>query len=498
MINVRFNLAVLWAVLWALMVGFSGVILAGEQSDEQAYGLVDKVVAAYGGERLTALKSLTVVDKYKSFRYGQSYSSDAVEMVNNHYQVTVDLVNGRKDFRWVYGYDGDFATQHQQFDGKTGYRINHTGRTIKENKSLNFVNTDRRHFYMLDTSLVWLLHKAKSDGESEVSYQGQASIYGDKHEVLSVKVQGYPQLTLFIDAQSHQITKMKMPFFQQGKFFQFHYSDFSKQQGIGFAKDTYITGAGDPFKAVTAREVRFNDDVETIFQLPEGFGEVPKTMDFSQMTVKKISDNTYLSGQNWGFSVFVDAGDYFIATGGYAKLKERLAVVQELSGKSNPLKYIVVSHHHNDHLGGMKEAFELGAQFIAHSKHVESIRQRAGIDIGDDRFVLVDGKGAFAQRNIEVFDFPNSHSSHNLITYVPAAKLLFSVDFYFSRQVEGAPSGHKGLQRLKQKLDDLDFTVENFAAAHSARVLSAADFNYSLNNMSNKTICPTGWLICEL
>jgi glyoxylase-like metal-dependent hydrolase (beta-lactamase superfamily II) len=195
--------------------------------------------------------------------------------------------------------------------------------------------------------------------------------------------------------------------------------------------------------------------------------------------------------------VFVDVGDHFVAAGGYVQLKQRFAAIQKLTGKNNPLKYIVASHHHDDHLSGMKEAFDLGANFIAHPAHVDKIRDRAKVDIPNERFVLTEDVGAFAGGAIKVFDFPNGHATHNLMTYVPSAKLLFTADFYGSRQIEGAPGGHEGLYKLQSKLSDLGLPVERFAAAHSARVMSATDFNYSLNNIS-KTVCPSDWSICKL
>ena len=87
------------------------------------------------------------------------------------------------------------------------------------------------------------------------------------------------------------------------------------------------------------------------------------------MMAEQLSDNIYLAGQDWGFSVFLDAGNYFIGTGGYEDLGLRLAAVQKLVGNDKPLKYQVVSHHHIDHLEGMKEANELGGQFISVKEH---------------------------------------------------------------------------------------------------------------------------------
>ena len=239
-----------------------------------------------------------------------------------------------------------------------------------------------------------------------------------------------------------------------------------------------------------------NPDVTKAFALPIGYGEESPTLDFAEMAVKKLADGVYLAGKNWGFSIFVDAGDYFIAAGGYAGLTDRFDAVKAFAGTDKPLKYQLVSHHHIDHLGGMKEAAELGATFVTVADHVASIRESAGISIADDRFILVDGTASVADGKAMVVDFPSGHTSHMLVSYFPGSKIAFSADTFFSRQKAGSPSGYDGLDALKKLFADLNLDAQYFAAAHSGRVLTAADMDAALGNVPEDAVCPADWTFC--
>jgi glyoxylase-like metal-dependent hydrolase (beta-lactamase superfamily II) len=275
----------------------------------------------------------------------------------------------------------------------------------------------------------------------------------------------------------------------------YQYAGYKERDGIHFATETYVTRGGNPSFVTTYRSIDFNEDINAAFVLPEGYGPEAPALDFPDMTVEQVGDGIYLAGQNWGFSLFIDAGDHYIATGGYAGLKERLKAVQTFAGNQKPLRYQIVSHHHWDHVGGMTEAAELGANFIITKEHIETVRDRAAIDIPDERFNVVEVEKSISNGLVHVLDLPNEHSSHNLLTYVPSANLIFSADLFLSRQVSGAPDGYEDLRRLKAAISKAGFDVKRFAAAHSGRILTADDLNASINKISENR-CPAGWVQC--
>ncbi|MCJ8271664.1 MAG: hypothetical protein MJK04_19975 [Psychrosphaera sp.] len=466
----------------------TGPVWAGDKEN----ALIDKVVATYGGDKLLNLKSFVVVDKYNSFRYGQSQSPDEVDLHAGHSSVTVDLVNKRKNFRWVLGSKEEFRTQHQLFDGKTGYSIRHTERTLTENAGMTYATVDRRHMYYLDTALVLML----KDNRKNASYEGEQSYRGSMHDLVKFKAEGEPEMTLFVNRENGRVGKMQRDYWAGG-YFNYSFSDYEKKQGVLYAANNYVTRAGQPYNVSVSRKIEFNKDVSNEFNRPKGYGTPGgKSLDFSKMNTTKLADNLYLVGYDWGFSIFFDAGDYFIGAGGYKDLTERFEAMKAFAKVDKPLKYQVVSHHHNDHLGGMKEAFDLGVIFIADKDNIADVRRMAKVDIPDNRFIIVDGQGSYADGALKVVDFPNGHATHNLMSYFPSAKTLFSADMFGSRQASGVDNGGESNKKLRSALKQAGFKVEHFAAAHSGRVLTAADLDKSTGPVVDE-ICPTDWAICE-
>src|SRR5262249_25550751 len=111
-----------------------------------------------------------------------------------------------------------------------------------------------------------------------------------------------------------------------------------------------------------------------------------------------------------------------------------------------PIRHIVLSHFHDDHMGGVRTYAAEGAIVVVHSSASDYIRavlgQRRtlepdGLEIArrdgrqsqpavmpvDDAMALTDGT-----REVKLYHAPNSHSSGMLVGYVPDARVLFTAD----------------------------------------------------------------------
>jgi glyoxylase-like metal-dependent hydrolase (beta-lactamase superfamily II) len=108
-----------------------------------------------------------------------------------------------------------------------------------------------------------------------------------------------------------------------------------------------------------------------------------------------------------------------------------------------PVKYLVLTHHHMDHTGGLRAYAAQGATLIVGKGNAEHFRRvlaapftrnpdleardlsRAEIiEVADQRF-LTDG-----QRQVNVYLIENPHAAGLLIGYIPAARLGFSTDIW--------------------------------------------------------------------
>jgi glyoxylase-like metal-dependent hydrolase (beta-lactamase superfamily II) len=95
-----------------------------------------------------------------------------------------------------------------------------------------------------------------------------------------------------------------------------------------------------------------------------------------------------------------------------------------------PIKYVVYSHHHYDHIAGGKPCKDLGATFIAHrnAKARLEILRHPDVVIPDevvDTVRAIDLGGV----RVELHYVGRNHSDNSLVMLVPREKILFTVDF---------------------------------------------------------------------
>ncbi len=475
------------ALAYFLTISTSGVY-AGESEDK----LIDKIVAAYGGDKLLSAKSLNFKEQGKNFLRGQSTSPEKTDILGYSASLNIDYENKRKSFRQASGSNALIFLKEQFFDGEKGYQIDHIDKSVSIDASVKYDNFANFFSYKVDTILVQMINQARDSAalKEQVLYRGKV------HHKISFKSKGYPELTLFIDPTSGLISQMTRAYNQTGKLRVYEFSNYKQQDAVYYASNTYYTSQGLPVSMTTSRSLVINNQSDAVYQTPKGYGASKDEIDSAKMNVKKLADGVYHAGQGWGFSIFVDMGEYFVASGSYHQLTQRFTAMKAYSGIDKPLKYQVVTHHHQDHQRGLKEAAKLGVKFITVQQHVAKIREQTQQALGDDRFLLVDGLGSFFENRLQVIDVETSHSQHNLISYFRETKIAFSADHFYSRQKSGAPKGDPDLKRIRDKLAAHHLDVDHFAAAHSPRLLSADDLQQAILQMQPVS-CPLGWDICS-
>lgn len=466
--------------LWAIAIPSS----AGETED----ALVARVVAAYGGNTLVNLETLEFTDRTQRLRFGQSVSPDEVDINFVHATTVIDFANRRKSWRSATWFGAERYTQNQFFDGERGFGINHTARTYGENSAFNFAGADRRMSYTLDTVLARMLH----DNAASANHAGEELLDGTMLQKLTFSAEGHPPLTLYINPETGVISKATRPHWMEGKVFSYRFSRHKKVGDILYASDTYALNRGRPSTITVSREVSLTPDMDGLFDVPADYSQEGQAIDFSEMSAEEIGEGVYIAGQNWGFSLFVDEGEYFTAAGGYAGFTDRFNAVKALTGMDKPVRYFVVSHHHQDHIGGVREIADLGAAFIVHRDHLETLETTLGEKLDENRRILVTGPDARVGR-VQVIDIPSGHTTHNLGTHVIDGSLMFTADTFFSRQVEG---GVRGDRSLVEALERLGIMPERFVAAHSPKQLTYRDLQDAVAT-EEADRCPDGWSICS-
>ncbi len=145
------------------------------------------------------------------------------------------------------------------------------------------------------------------------------------------------------------------------------------------------------------------------------------------------TDNVYIFRYQGHQSMFVVTTAGVIATDpiGLRRPQAVAAYIDEIKKVTNqPIKYVIYSHSHYDHIAGGKPFKDLGARFIAH-KNAKAQLQRfpmADIVMPDE---LVDNKRTIklGGTTLELLYVGKNHSDNSLVMRLPKEKIIFTVDF---------------------------------------------------------------------
>ncbi len=176
---------------------------------------------------------------------------------------------------------------------------------------------------------------------------------------------------------------------------------------------------------------------------------------------KKIADNVYVFRYGGHQSMFVVTSEGVIATDPIAYLRPQAAVtyLAEIRKVTQaPVKYVVYSHHHFDHIAGGKPFRDAGATFVAHRSAKARLEQLKDPSVGiPDEVVAAPRFITLGGPRLELHYVGRNHSDNSLVMLLPREKLLFVVDFIPIETVNfrNMPDGY-----LPDWFDSLDRVLE--------------------------------------
>jgi glyoxylase-like metal-dependent hydrolase (beta-lactamase superfamily II) len=145
------------------------------------------------------------------------------------------------------------------------------------------------------------------------------------------------------------------------------------------------------------------------------------------------TDNVYIFRYMNHQAMFVVTSAGVIATDpiGYARREASQVYLDEIRKvTSQPVRYVIYSHNHYDHVAGGKPFKDAGATFVSHRRAKERIVQVK------DPFTIVPDETMEDQRTITLGDtaielsyLGLNHSDSSIVMRLPAQKIIFAVDF---------------------------------------------------------------------
>jgi len=190
-------------------------------------------------------------------------------------------------------------------------------------------------------------------------------------------------------------------------------------------------------------DVAFNVELTPeLFKVPEGMRAVTFP---TPAPVTKHADKIYTTSAGGYNVLFVDFNDYIFVMETPGNDRVSLQAIEQIKKTipGKPIKYVAVTHHHDDHAGGIRTYMAEGATLIvapgeeAFFKKVSAVRFSADPDtltrkprepkfepLQNGKRVLTDGT-----MTVELYDIGKGpHTEEMLVAYFPNQKLIYQGD----------------------------------------------------------------------
>jgi len=200
------------------------------------------------------------------------------------------------------------------------------------------------------------------------------------------------------------------------------------------------------------------------------------------VTTEKLGDGVYrlTTGAGSYDSLLIDFRDYIMMLEAGQNEARALAYIAEAKKliPNKPIRYVMNTHAHSDHTGGLPAMVAEGATIITHKNNavfferalntprtllndrLATTPKRAKIEAVSDKKVYTDGT-----RRVELYHiYPAPHSNGLLVAYFPKEKTLFQGDF--SLPAAGQPANDH-VKALVVALEKLNLDFERYINVHA-------------------------------
>ena len=220
------------------------------------------------------------------------------------------------------------------------------------------------------------------------------------------------------------------------------YSDYQEFQNIRFPTRIVQNWDGFPVLEITVKDVESNPGGDVLVPSPIRDGTAEPFPVTARIT--ELAEGVwYLTGAIW-HSVAVEFSDHLVVIEAPFSQDRSIAVIDELQHQFSDkrIRYVINTHHHFDHSGGLRTYAAYGATIVTHEANREFFKRvfsaprtlapdqlaRSGVQPRlqtlTDELTLADDT-----RTVQLFHLPDSHHSTGmLVAYLPAERLLIEAD----------------------------------------------------------------------
>jgi glyoxylase-like metal-dependent hydrolase (beta-lactamase superfamily II) len=269
---------------------------------------------------------------------------------------------------------------------------------------------------------------------------------------------------------------------------EFDYSDYRDFGGVMFPGRIVRRQGGHPVLDLAVASAKAN--VAADFAPPDGAAAAPPLV---TVTVEKLANGVYYLKGGTHHSVAIDQADHVVVIEAPQSEERSLAVIAKVKETipNKPIRYVVNTHVHFDHSGGLRTYVDEGATIVTHEMNkpyyetgwaaprtlnpdrLAQSKKTATFETFTTKHVLTDG-----QRAIEVHQIAGGgHNDAFAMVYLPAEKILVEGDAYTPPAANAPPPAavNPFSVNLNENIVRLKLDVRQIAALHGPRLTTLAD-----------------------
>jgi len=261
------------------------------------------------------------------------------------------------------------------------------------------------------------------------------------------------------------------------------YSDYKDFGGVKFPTKIRQTIGGHPALDLTVTDVQPNAAVN--ITIPDPILQTPAP--YARVTSQMVADGVWYVTGGTHHSVVIEMKDHLIVVESPINDDRAAAVLGEVKKlSSKPIKYVIASHHHFDHAGGLRAFAAEGVTVIAHDANKAFLEKTlaAPATVSPDRLAKSGKKGTVegtgvrrtltdGTRTVDVHHITdNVHHGGLIMVHLPKEKFLSEADVYTPPAPNAPPAAavNPSWVSLADNIKRLNLTVDQILPLHGRMV----------------------------
>ncbi len=228
----------------------------------------------------------------------------------------------------------------------------------------------------------------------------------------------------------------------------------------------------------------------------------------TSVSVDKIADGVYLMGGAPANSYLVEFRDFVAVFEAPGNEERSLAVIDAVTklAPNKPIRWLVSSHPHFDHIGGLRTYLHIGATIVAHMKNIAflnrdvlsyeprtvspdivsrwpptEVAEGYNYEAVQENYVITDNNRILRIYYVQ----PLQHVEGMLMAYLPAERIVFQADLFDTHEAP-RPAQLPAMRSLANQVARMKLAVDQVAPVHGKPV-PWSTFEAALNSLGGQS-----------